>query len=228
MKWDKIASEELYLAAMQVSFDCARCGRCCQRMSGIAYNSIDCTRMAKQLGIGVNEFREKYTTPSPKQEGDRWITLVGEEQKCPFLGEKGCTQYLGRGQVCRFYPWYIAASTKAVREHRPYRIYMECKGMVKSLLDTINIAEKMPFEVAQKIYGLDFGKLSWICMLVDEGKEGQAKKFVNQLGYANLPDRDDLHHWGRQWAAAYLVMMGPRKLANMKDEVMVYAANLGY
>lgn len=219
MDWTKISNEELFMACMQVSFKCKRCGKCCQKMDGIAYNSVDCARMAKQLNLGVNEFRKEYTTQSTKQASDRWLNLVGEEQKCPFLGEKGCTQYEGRGQVCRAYPWFTTAAILQVRAGKPFKLFQQCPGMVESFKDVLTLAQsKLPYTTEQ-ILKMDFAKHAWLWMLVGEGKEKMAEKICREMGYFNLVPLHDLEVTCRWWAAAWLTLMGPRRLQGMLDEV---------
>jgi Fe-S-cluster containining protein len=225
MNWDGISLDEQFLAAMQCSFACDRCGKCCQMMNGIAYNSVDCQRMAKQLNLRVTDFMRDFTTASSKKAGDRWLILQGEQKKCPFLGDRGCSQYLGRGQVCRFYPWFSPENVNPVRLGKPFKVLVNCSGMVRSTKYTIQMAEEMSFKKAEQILKMDFGKICWLHMMVDEGKEDKAKKFANELGYANLPGRVDSEYWGRAWAASYLVMMGPRKLENLKAEIEKYAVS---
>lgn len=222
MDWSKISGTELYLAAMQVSFECETCCKCCKEMVGIAYNSVDCQRMAKYLGIGVHEFMKEYTVASPRKPGDRWFKTKEPNRSCQFLGDYGCTVYEGRGQVCRAYPWFTADAVTAVRNKKPYKIFPACKGMVLSLWRTIQIAKSMSLKEAQEILKSDVGRLCWIWMVYGEGKLGTVDKICKEMGYANLPPRENLAFPARLWAAAILVIEGPRKLDNMEHEVEKY------
>jgi Fe-S-cluster containining protein len=228
MEWSKISPTELFLAAMQVGFECTNCAKCCQKMQGIAYNSVDCHRMARQLKMGVKEFVTTFTRQSDRKASDRWINLVGEEQKCPFLGDKGCTQYEGRGQVCRAYPWFVVASRKDVCAGKPFRLYPQCKGMILSFLKVLRRAQAMDFKEAENLVKLPIGRFCWLYMLADEGKEGTAQKVASEMGLANLPVREAMVEAARDYAAAYMALGGKRKLENMIAEVEGYAANSGH
>jgi hypothetical protein len=67
--------------------DCTRCANCCKTMR-LGLNGDDINRIAKHLGMSIDDFTERYLDPSDK--GD----LFSEEpqkalkqQPCPFLNE---------------------------------------------------------------------------------------------------------------------------------------------
>jgi Fe-S-cluster containining protein len=220
---DNVTTGEMFLAAMQVSFKCERCGQCCKNMNGIAYNSIDCQRMAKQLNLGVNEFRKQYTVASTKKESDRWLILGGEQEKlCPFLGEAGCTQYEGRGQVCRFFPWYSSILVGRARDGKSVQVHPNCKGMVNSFLDILELAQHTTLDRAQEVLSTDIGKMCLLHMIAAEGKEAQAAVIAKDMGYAMLPALGGLKVAARWYAAAIMAIGGPRKIQNAIDEVSKY------
>ena len=225
MDWSKVSPVEYFLAAMQINFECAQCMKCCQKMDGIAYNAIDCHRMAKHLGIEKNEFISTFTRQSERKPSDRWLNLVGDEKKCPFLGEKGCREYEGRGQVCRAYPWFSASAIKDVRAGKPFRFYPKCEGMVLSFYKVLRFAEIMDFKEAENWVKSPVGRVCWLYMLADEGKEGAAQKGANELGFATLPPRHTMVEPATAYASAYMAIGGKRKLEIVLSEVEGYVAN---
>lgn len=220
MDWSKVSGAELFMACMQISFKCKRCGKCCKLVDGIAYNSVDCLRMAKHLGIDLNDFRERYTIPSTKKATDRWLDQSAGQ--CPFLGEKGCLQYEGRGQVCRAYPWYTAGAVMQARQGKGFRFFPECPGAVEHFKEVLKMAQNPLYIKPEKLLNMDFAKHAWLYMLAGEGKEQQATKICREMGYFNLVPLYDLEVTCKWWAVAWLTLMGPHKLQLTLDEVAKY------
>lgn len=91
-------------------FDCSRSIPCfthCCRDITIVLTPYDVVRLKSGLGISSDEFLERYTIIIPKQE--RLIPMVVLKMKeldnrCPFVGEDGCSVYSDRPWPCRMYP----------------------------------------------------------------------------------------------------------------------------
>jgi Fe-S-cluster containining protein len=95
--------ERLYTIAREIErrTDCRACVRCC-RETVVEVTSEDIERIARTLGLGVDETRRRYTTPEP---GDlrHWL-LRNEHDACIFLEGNLCSIYDGRPGPCRDFP----------------------------------------------------------------------------------------------------------------------------
>lgn len=209
--WSKVSSTELWLASMQVIHTCRMCGKCCTGMAGIAYNVVDADRMAKHLGVKRNDWMREHTIPSTKKEGDRWLKLVGPEQKCPWLTDHGCSQYEGRGQVCRYYPWYSPEQITRARDRKSMVLYPTCPGMLETFIKMLYAAEDMPKTTAEEIIRSDMGRYSLLHMVEGEGKGEAAKFAARDLGLEDVIPMDRLVHIAYSYATAYLSMWAPKQ-----------------
>lgn len=211
LDWDKINFMERWLAAMQISFECDMCGGCCQRMEGIAYASTDCDRMAKHMGMGRNDWMRQYTIPSTKQKGDRWIKLEGEGLRCPFLTDKGCSQYEGRSQVCRGFPYYTAEQINHIKAHENFILYKNCPGMLKTYLHMLENDKEISYRVAQQIVAGPFGQYCMLQMIKERGRGEEAKYAARELGLDDVPPVDRLKGIARTYALAYVALLSPER-----------------
>lgn len=202
--WSNITNTTMFLAALQILHACQRCGKCCSgKMAGIAYNSADVVRMAKHLGMSRNEFVRQYTVPSPNKPTDRWLTRQDLTGDCPFLGKDGCTQYEGRGQVCRLYPYTTPMQLERADKNRPVILYADCPGMESAYTRSLKEADNMPAEVAANILASDMGKY---CMLstVDALHGPEAAKYAaRELGLKEPIPKDRLINIAQAYATAY-------------------------
>ena len=204
LDWSKITQTEMFLAALQILHTCKRCGRCCSgKMAGIAYNSADIVRMAKHLGMDKTEFMRKYTRPSTKKPSDRWLNRVDLTGDCPFLGKGGCTQYEGRGQVCRLYPYTTPQQLDRARANRPVLFYAECPGMDIAYKRVLRDADTMPDEAAVSILASDFGKYCMLNLVADMHGEEAARYAARELGLKEPMPRDRLLNVAHAFATAY-------------------------
>lgn len=81
--------------------------QCCARLT-LGLSPYDVIRLKKALGLGSQEFLDRYTEAFI-QEGARLPQLLlamrgDETQACPFVGEAGCAVYEDRPGACRLYP----------------------------------------------------------------------------------------------------------------------------
>ena len=86
-------------------------GTCCRSMD-IMVAPFDVLRLKRRLGVTSGEFLDRYTETKLHEESSLPIIILrtgeGEERKCPFLGDKGCTVYEDRPAICRYYPIGLA------------------------------------------------------------------------------------------------------------------------
>ena len=91
----------------KIVFDCKCCGVCCQGEGGIYMPREDAPGPARLLGISVEEFIEKYTTP---QYG-LLALRVDSEGFCLFHDKE--THYCGihsvKPRMCRDWPFFWGA-----------------------------------------------------------------------------------------------------------------------
>lgn len=94
---DELAGE-LHEKAFQI-VDCTRCANCC-RTANVTLDQDDIDRISKHLGLGTQEFTDKYLEPH-EQEG----MFAMRQKPCPLLGDDNlCTVYDVRPAGCREYP----------------------------------------------------------------------------------------------------------------------------
>jgi uncharacterized protein len=93
-------------------------GVCCRDVN-IVLGPYDVLRLRRRLGMGSQEFLAEHTILPFAEEQRLPVPLLkmgqGEEKRCPFLGEKGCTVYQDRPWPCRAYPIGEASSGTASR-----------------------------------------------------------------------------------------------------------------
>lgn len=204
--WSKISDGEYWLAAMQRIHKCEQCGRCCQKMDGIAYNVIDAERMAKHLNMSRNDWMKEMTIPSTRKQGDRWIKLQGPEAKCPYLSEHGCTAYEGRGQVCRYYPWYAAEQVELARKKKPLKIYQKCQGMINTYLEVLQESFDVPLEAAHALLNSGLKQMVFLGVLEAEGKGEAAKYAARELGLEDVPGEEQMRNMAHILAVSLLAL----------------------
>lgn len=208
--WKKVLPGELFLAAMQQAHECLMCGNCCRGMAGIALNRIDTLRMSKQLGMPEREFVKKYTTQNPNKPSDRHYKLEGEDRHCPFLTSHGCSQYEGRGQVCRFYPWTSPENMDNMRKKKPIIVYQRCDGMKLTYINILNDAEAIPVKLADQVLNGITGKLCYILAIDMEGRGlTHFKKQLEDIGLDELPPADEIRAMARLYAVAFCSRLNP-------------------
>ena len=83
------------------------CGECCTARGEYAHvylNSDEVSALAALLGLGLAEFRGRYTF----EDEYGWTQLVFESEACVFLepGTKRCTVYGARPTQCRTFPFW--------------------------------------------------------------------------------------------------------------------------
>ena len=82
---------------------CQRCGRCCGgeldqiKDGGVIVKPDEVKSLAGSLGVSPHQFKDKHTFT---KEGKRFMTLP-----CVFLTSDGCSNYRGRPEVCRQFPF---------------------------------------------------------------------------------------------------------------------------
>lgn len=80
---------------------------CCADVS-IAMTPYDVLRLRKRLGIGSEEFIDKYLLLPKMAPGQKlpavYLRMDSDTLKCQFVGEKGCGVYEDRPWACRMYP----------------------------------------------------------------------------------------------------------------------------
>lgn len=95
----------------RIRFRCRRCGSCCRHVKGsVILESIDAYRLAKHMGIGVNQVFERYAEPFLLNESGYPIFALkvkGNQSECIFLEGCKCTVRSARPRVCRLYPLWI-------------------------------------------------------------------------------------------------------------------------
>jgi Fe-S-cluster containining protein len=140
----------------EVTFECARCGRCCEQRL-ILLNTEDVFRMAENLHLTVPEFMEKYNVVFARA-GDNnktprlFLQITGD--RCPFFTD-GCSIHAFKPLMCRQFPavkpGQTAAEMKAyINKHAISEGVKSCK--VFSLPDEAVLAVDREAMITSVIY----------------------------------------------------------------------------
>jgi len=79
---------------------------CCQDVN-IFLSPYDIVRMKNRLNLPSREFHQAYTRtllPGPGKIPIIQLRMREEDNRCPFVGEQGCSIYEDRPWACRMYP----------------------------------------------------------------------------------------------------------------------------
>jgi Fe-S-cluster containining protein len=217
--WERITMGEKFLSAMQILHDCQQCGRCCVHMDGIAFNSADALRMAKQLGIKQTDFLREYTTASARKATDRWLKTKGDEE-CIFWSKNGCTQYEGRGQVCRLYPFTAPQQLESIRTKKHWGIYANCKGMMLTYKKVLSEAPSMPADTANAIIRSQLGDFCMLRLIADMHSEEAATYAARDIGLEYVPSTERLYRMAWSYAVAYIALQDTKKREKDLQEII--------
>lgn len=92
------------------SFEChpgLSCFTCCCKDVSIVLTPYDILRLTRALKMDSSEFLEKHTIMGINSEPNFPVVLLkmqGDDKRCSFVGELGCTVYRDRPWACRMYP----------------------------------------------------------------------------------------------------------------------------
>ncbi|MCL5022152.1 MAG: YkgJ family cysteine cluster protein [Nitrospirae bacterium] len=93
--------------------------KCCSNID-IMLTPYDVVALNKRLGIGSEEFLEKYTYTQTDGKANFPIPYLrmrdDEERTCPFVSAEGCTLYEDRPANCRYYPIGQGTLKKSVND----------------------------------------------------------------------------------------------------------------
>jgi len=81
--------------------DCASCRRCCKELRP-EFTEKEQQRLAKRLGMSVEQFREQYLKYDDTEDEPGWRT---RHTPCPFLDGTRCSVHEDRPKQCRDYPY---------------------------------------------------------------------------------------------------------------------------
>lgn len=84
-------------------FDCQMCGHCCQGQGGIIASAAEQIRLARYLGLDIEEFRLRYTEP----QGRKTVLRSKSDGFCVFFQPgQACTVHPAKPDVCRAWPFF--------------------------------------------------------------------------------------------------------------------------
>lgn len=122
-------------------FQCTRCGFCCQGETTVSLNEDDRRRMAEELGLTLEETRERYWRVT----GNVVQMRVVEGHCVFFQAEGGCRVHGGRPWRCAQWPLHPSiltdeANFTAIRSScpgiNPTMKYHEFCAVLRRLLDS--------------------------------------------------------------------------------------------
>lgn len=88
-------------------FSCTHCGGCCVHQEDLLLNSLDLFRLAKELGITMEQWMEQYGECYIGEESRMPILRIrpqGETRRCPLLKNNKCIVHKAKPSVCGLYP----------------------------------------------------------------------------------------------------------------------------
>ena len=98
-----------------LQFTCSQCGDCCRTHGEYAHvflSAADIARLTAFQKLPRAEFLHRFT----QKDEDGLRVLNWDEEKCVFLGEKGCTVYEARPEQCRTWPFWPENLSREVWE----------------------------------------------------------------------------------------------------------------
>jgi hypothetical protein len=87
-------------AEVEAGIDCTLCANCC-KLANTPITPRDCQRLARHLGMKLDDFRKQYTT---RDEADGLILQRDPEHGCVFLAGNLCSVYEARPANCELFP----------------------------------------------------------------------------------------------------------------------------
>lgn len=87
----------------ETSFNCQRCGHCCQGEGGIVMTARDRERLARHLNQDIAEMLSSCA----ESVGGKIRLRVGQDGYCVFFRQgEGCGVHQGRPDICRAWPFF--------------------------------------------------------------------------------------------------------------------------
>lgn len=118
-------------------FGCTMCGHCCSGPAGyVLVNDAECAALAVRLGLGVQEFVDRYTHVLPEgrslreHTGPRGYDCVFLD-RAKFPGRAVCGVYEDRPRQCRTWPFWNSVLADAGTWKRAGAM---CPGINKGVL----------------------------------------------------------------------------------------------
>ena len=104
MKRHNFVERRLKAVAEEVedAIDCTQCANCC-RVATTQVSDRDCERLARHLGLKLNDFLREYTLESQ----DEGRILKRTADGCVFLEGNLCSVYEARPQTCELFPHLV-------------------------------------------------------------------------------------------------------------------------
>lgn len=90
-----------------LSFSCTCCGGCCVHQENLILNPLDLFRMAKELGITIEQWMEQYGECYIGEDSRIPIVRIhpqGKTRRCPLLKNNKCSVHKVKPSVCGLYP----------------------------------------------------------------------------------------------------------------------------
>lgn len=104
------------------SFECLRCGHCCQGQGGIILTDKDIRRLLAHLGLG----RDEFLATAAEAKAGRIRLRSGGNGYCIYYSHEisGCGVHPARPDVCRAWPFFRGnlvdpSSWKMIQEYCP-------------------------------------------------------------------------------------------------------------
>ncbi len=88
-------------------FSCTHCGSCCVHQEELLLNPLDLFRVAKELGITVEQWLKQYGECYIGENSRMPIVRIrpqGETRRCPLLKNNKCSVHKTKPSVCGLYP----------------------------------------------------------------------------------------------------------------------------
>lgn len=123
-----------------MSFDCKRCGHCCEGSGGIVVSASDLKRLCTYFNITASAFLDSYG----EEHGGKLKIKNGKDGRCIFFKPGlGCGIHVAKPDICRAWPYFrgnlvSADSLELAKDYCPgIPAYITFKDFVKEGVEYI-------------------------------------------------------------------------------------------
>jgi len=123
----------------ELSFNCQRCGHCCQGEGGIVMTARDRKRLARHLGLDI----PTMLAGCAESMGDKVRLRAGADGYCIFFRQgQGCGVHPGRPDICRAWPYFRGNLVDATSWEM---IQSDCPGVNRAVGHALFVSQGLDY-----------------------------------------------------------------------------------